>query len=335
MTIDFSKLIEKLAEGRSDERLNVFSINSKVINENTVVLTGRVLEQKDIEALIETLTKANSSLLVDVSAVDVLRKPTNLIQMVATNLSSGHASTSFLSEMSSQMVFGTQVEILAEEDRWVFTRQVDGYLSWTYKPYLTDVQLSPATHIVLKPAITLHEALSKTSPIITRIFCGTYVKVEQTNGEWALISANKPGWTKLENLRALADLPQTADHRRAQICEDAQRMIGVPYLWGGTSGNGIDCSAFARLLHRWVGIELPRDADMQSAQCKRVEAPFQPGDLLFFGEDGGKRRISHVGVSMGGWQILHSSRSRNGVYPDDIQENEYLRSIFAFGGTFL
>ena len=112
-------------------------------------------------------------------------------------------------------------------------------------------------------------------------------------------------------------------------------MIGVPYLWGGTSGNGIDCSGFARLLHRWVGIEISRDADMQSAQCKHVEPPFQPGDLLFFGEGESNRRITHVGISMGGWKMLHSSRSRNGVYLDNVRENESLRSIFAHAGTFM
>ena len=112
-------------------------------------------------------------------------------------------------------------------------------------------------------------------------------------------------------------------------------MIGVPYLWGGTSGNGIDCSGFARLLHRWIGIEIPRDADMQSVAAKRVEPPFEIGDLLFFGEGDGDRHVTHVGMSLGGWKIIHSSRGQNGVYIDDVQEKESLRNIYMHTGSFL
>jgi len=111
-------------------------------------------------------------------------------------------------------------------------------------------------------------------------------------------------------------------------------MIGVPYLWGGTSGNGIDCSGFAQLLHRWVGIEIPRDADMQCDAANPVEAPYQLGDLFFFGEGEG-REISHVGMSLGGAKMIHSSRSRNGVYVDDIEEVKFLKDIFVSAGSYL
>ena len=90
-----------------------------------------------------------------------------------------------------------------------------------------------------------------------------------------------------------------------------------------------------RLLYRYIGIEIPRDADMQHAAAHPVEPPYEPGDLFFFGEDDSERRITHVGVSLGGWKVLHSSRSRNGVYLDDVQEKEGLRSIFVHAGTFL
>jgi cell wall-associated NlpC family hydrolase len=112
-------------------------------------------------------------------------------------------------------------------------------------------------------------------------------------------------------------------------------MMGVPYLWGGTSGNGIDCSGFARLLHRWVGMDIPRDADMQCNAAKPVEPPYEIGDLFFFGEGDSNRNITHVGVSLGGWRMIHSSRGRNGVYIDDLQECKSLMDMFAGAGSFL
>ncbi|MEI7845058.1 MAG: NlpC/P60 family protein, partial [Chloroflexota bacterium] len=70
-------------------------------------------------------------------------------------------------------------------------------------------------------------------------------------------------------------------------------------------------------------------------QSKTVEAPYEAGDLFFFGEGDSDRPISHVGVCMGGTKVMHSSRSRNGVYLDDLQEKESLRAIFSHAGNFL
>ncbi len=112
-------------------------------------------------------------------------------------------------------------------------------------------------------------------------------------------------------------------------------MIDTSYLWGGTRGNGTDCSGFARLLHHWVGVEIPRDADMQYAAAKPVEPPFKVGDLFFFAERDSSRKITHIGVSLGGWRMIHSSRSRNGVYIDDVQEVNFLKEIFVSAGSFL
>ncbi len=240
------------------------------------------------------------------------------------------------------MVFGEQVEILEENGRWVFVRQMDGYLGWTYKPYLTEAVLPAPTHISLAPAVELRAEPGPQAAVLSRVFCGTRLTVLETQGAWAKVAAHLTGWLPLADLRALDALPTTTADRRAQILADAGRLVGVPYLWGGTTGNGIDCSGYARLLHRfqggylWVEAEIPRDADLQSKQSQRIEPPYQPGDLFFFGEgDTPDRQITHVGVCLGGTQVVHSSRSRNGVYLDDLQENAFLREIFVHAGTFI
>ncbi|MBL8055363.1 MAG: C40 family peptidase, partial [Anaerolineales bacterium] len=97
-----------------------------------------------------------------------------------------------------------------------------------------------------------------------------------------------------------------------------KRFVGVPYLWGGFSPFGYDCSGLAQTLWAWLGLALPRDADQQCAAGRPVDGPPQAGDLLFFGErpeDGDDLRsgITHVALALDAADVLHSAGSANGV----------------------
>ena len=138
-----------------------------------------------------------------------------------------------------------------------------------------------------------------------------------------------------DRVLAIKDLPQTEEKKRQAIIDTAFRLKGVPYLWGGCTTNGIDCSGLAQLCHRFAGLTILRDADMQKNAGRKVEPPFTRGDLVFFGDEGNLERITHVGISLGGWEIIHSSRSRNGVYVDDIQKVPHLKDTFAGGCSYL
>lgn len=315
-----------------DPRTSIFDVQINSQINGTLTLSGRVLDKSQLDELPRLFPDQE----LDTASIRVLNAESHLHVHVTTNLTGLYEKPSFGVPLSSELTFGTPLEILDESGRWVFVRQADGYLGWAYRSYLKEGSPTrEANHFVIVPVVELREKPEKGSGVRTRLLSGTAVSVEEKRGDWSKVMANTDGWVPSSSLRALAEIPESIDEKRAMMVSDAMRMIGIPYLWGGVSGNGIDCSGFARLLHRWVGVQIPRDADMQHKAAFPVEPPFEVGDLFFFAEGASKRNITHVGISLGDWRMIHSSRGRNGVYVDDVQKVKYLKDIFVSGGSFL
>lgn len=304
--------------------------------EGALRLAGAVLNRPMLAAVVEQLMAALPSQAINVDAVRILDAGATRAA-VGVNLTGLYAQPSWLAEQLSQLLNGWPLEVLFEEGKWRFVRQSDGYLGWAYGPYLSEPAGCAFTHVVGRPEVTLLAEPAADAAPVTRIPGGTAVTVDASELVWrhVTLAGGLTGWLPAPALRAFPALPEGEAPRRGQMMLDAAMFVGVPYLWGGCSAWGIDCSGFAQLLHRLVGITLPRDADMQFAAGKPVEYPYQPGDLLFFSETRDPNHITHVAVSRGGWDIIHSSRRINGVYEDNVETVPDLRDSFIAGRTFL
>ncbi len=321
----------------ADKRIHICQIEVTAVGDGRITLTGMVLDEVTLTAVLSHLAAACPDYALEASAVTIVRQPERAKLTVCTTITGLHNSPGFLSEPGSYLLNGMLLEPLREDGRWLFVRQEDGYLGWAYAPYLGEAPLTTPTHLVCEPVALLRQEPDEQASIENRVLAGTAVAVTQQQNGWQHITlAGLPGgWLPAHHLRPLADLPQTAVAQHAQLIADAPRFTGVPYLWAGVSGYGIDCSGYVQLLYRLAGVTLPRDADMMFAAGQPVEPPYQPGDLFFFGSESGHRHISHVGMSLGGWQMIHSSRSRNGVFVDEVTAVPHLRDTFAGARSFL
>ena len=166
-------------------------------------------------------------------------------------------------------------------------------------------------------------------------------------GKWTkvMLPSGKTGWVPSKQLKlhegfmsiamgegsAESISPETTE----AIIAQAQKLLGVPYLWGGMSAKGVDCSGLVRIAHIMNGILLPRNASQQIKCGDRVELDnLQRGDLVFFGtpETADKpMRITHVGIYLGNNRIIHSSHKVriNSLIPDDEDYYENAHRLVA------
>lgn len=316
-----------------DGRLHYCQLEVSKRERNVRLLSGAVLDSATLAAVQEELADRFPDMRFEIGEVRLLRQDPPRLLAVATNLASLRREPSWEAEQMNQLLSGSQVELLLEQDAWAYIRQADGYLGWLYRAYLTEAPPPAPTHLLYAPVGEVRAAPDTGAGLIGRLLMGTRVTVTAVQSDWAQI--NHGGWLPLSFLCALGTLPVEENGRRQTIIECAHALIGVPYLWGGCTSLGIDSSGFVQLTHRLAGLEIPRDADMQFDAGKPVGEPFRPGDLFFFGSERGHRSISHVGISLGGWHIIHASRTRNGVYLDDIQATSSLRDSYIGARTFL
>ncbi len=144
---------------------------------------------------------------------------------------------------------------------------------------------------------------------VTQLLPGEPVEVVSEADGWAEIRTAYayPGWVRADALDTAAVDPAWLTAAAGEPLEYARRYLGAPYVWGGMSEQGIDCSGLVHMSYRATGRLVPRDADEQAEAGEALAEPAEPGDLLFYGEP-----VDHVAFWLGDGRILHAT-GREGV----------------------
>ncbi len=255
------------------------------------------------------------------------------------------------SEQISQSVLGESVLLLERQNTFSRIQTEDGYEGWCWshhlRPYHRSSQESEVAwgsnleqgiwHHVVIPIAPMRHRPHPNSGIITQLVFGTFVAARsaQETPE-AFIRVEIPDSRNREDLfqsgyvdaNALVRCDGYPAFNGETACEIAQMFLGTPYLWGGGTPFGFDCSGFVHRIYRYFGIVLPRDA-YQQVESPLLEpipngASFQAGDLLFFGSelDPEQRGITHVGMALNTELFVHAS-SKEGVTVTPMLDSYY------------
>lgn len=270
-------------------------------------------------------------------------------------------STSYLrlqpdyeSPLETQELMGTVVEIVGESGYWREIISPQPYKAWCTDQGLVEMSTEELKAYEAAPKVVFNELYghiymspSDKAETLCDLVGGNILRYVGKKGKWTqvMLPSGKTGYVqskflkKHEGFRSIAMGEGSAESISPETTEaiiaQAEKLLGVPYLWGGMSAKGVDCSGLVRISHIMNGILLPRNASQQIKCGERVPLDqLQRGDLVYFGTpatDDKPMRVTHVGIYLGNNKIIHSShRVRiNSLIPGDPDYYENAHRLIA------
>lgn len=234
--------------------------------------------------------------------------------VVAHNVVPLRAQPASDSELVSQTLMGRSVVVHETEGRWCLVESDDAYQGWVESRWLADGRPNlGALTLVATIFAEVRTAPRADAPLALRLPILAAVHVSPPRSmreEWAAITfpdGETHGWLHVSALpRPRATVPPP-DHVGRAAAERGRDFLGTPYLWGGSSSFGLDCSGFVQLCYRLAGVTLRRDADIQRDDPRFLpvaENDLRPGDLVFFGKPD---RITHVAMALTNDTFIHAA----------------------------
>lgn len=264
---------------------------------------------------------------VDAAEVQVLLDESTPWALVKWGVNDLRRGPDILTERISQALSGEIVHVLEGRTNWAFVQMDhDGYLGWLQERALYRCPKAEAEKyreecngLVCTEQALLYSDLEPDASIYGRLPFGVAVRVVEQSDISVLLDlpGNLRYWTSASSILPMSQRPPANADGIAQALELIRGFRGVPYLWGGRTPFGYDCSGLAQTFMRFLGVSIPRDADQQYFAGSPVVGDPQPGDLLFFGdalepvpnmgipEPG--FTITHAAISMGGLEYIHSN----------------------------
>lgn len=234
---------------------------------------------------------------------------------------------SYTAEMGTEELMGREVEIVGESGYWLQLITPDGYKAWTNRLCVKEMPedrlrmyRASDKYICLSMYSTIYSGASEKSLPLSDLVRGDCLLISKGRAKNGFVRVSTPsgkeGWVRRKDVYPLDKWQSETVCSGENVVKEALLYVGIPYLWGGYSVKGFDCSGLVKMAFMMNGAGLPRNASQQAKLGEDIDisgvrdgdcSVLKKGDLIFFGDsDSGK--VTHVGIYIGNSRMVHSSQ---------------------------
>ena len=332
-----------------DGRVALFDIEASQ-GEDAYVLKGESNLPEAVQSLKSKLEAENIAYTDSIQMLpseELEGKTEGVVKISVANLRS---KPSHSAELVTQATIGTPVKVYKKDGGWYYIQTPDGYLAWvdyggvaTMNKEEIDEWKSKEKVVFLDPFGFSYKEATSEAPVVGDLVAGGVLELQgEQNGFYKVKYPNgKEAFVEKESARPYKEWVNSLDPSGESLVETSKSLMGLPYLWGGTSSKGVDCSGYTKTVYFLNGMVLPRDASQQIKTGIVVDSTrnfenLVAGDLLFFGRkatDSTSERVVHVGMWIGDNKFIHSmgevhvsNMDTTATDFDEYNYNRYLRT---------
>lgn len=243
-----------------------------------------------------------------------------------------HEAPRAAAPLVSQALYGGAVTVLEQKEGWAKVRTDDDYTGWASLEGLHAQAYASAGRVAMISSLFANlyaePDVTRRKPILTLPFEARLEVASEPKDNLRWIEVRLVGggaaWVQRGDV-VFDSLPLDV----SALLAFSKRFLGLPYLWGGNSPFGYDCSGLAQALFRRRGVQLPRDSSLQAAWSGLVavdRARIDPGDLLYFGPS--EKKITHTGMYLGGGEFISATTYQTPVVRIDRLDDPHWAALF-------
>lgn len=337
-----------------DKRVALFNVEA--INDGKkIIVKGETNLPEAKTELDKKLKDADVKFIDQIEVLPSEKLNGNIYGVINLSVANFRSNPDHPAELVTQSILGTPVKILKKgQDGYYLVQTPDGYISWLdndgvqfmnkaeFNNWLTSDKI-----IYLENYGLCYSQSDDKSQAVSDLVAGNILKSLGEEHDYFKVEFpdKRTGYIKKGEAKLFNDWYNSLNPKSEEILNTAYRFMGTPYLWGGTSSKGMDCSGFTKTVFFLNGIVLNRDASQQVNSGELVNTEngwenLQAGDLLFFGFKATperKERITHVAIYIGDGDFIHDAgRVRiNSFNPSKPYYSDYRKSGFIRAKRYL